>query len=495
MENEVKRIIVSLNKKNTIEGIVVVTQDGIETYGYNEEKNVEEIYKELIESLNVNKKEFKDIEKQLFENRIIVGTHKNVTVKVIKDKSAQKYSIEYANGEVTIVSFEDYSNIDEYNISLMNVLTEMCDLYGINYKNNYGKVIDENSLKQLKKMGFYSEQSIKEQELEDVSFPEEAEEVVEEEIDDNGKKLKVNWKRVIALVTVGAIFGVGFSLGRSSLGKKAKKTNTVIETNAPVDQNNVYYNPTLEPVITYTPAPTATQYLEKIYFENQDNLFKNYVKPESGRVVIKELNKNKSDSIYQRGDGGYDFRYAYLFQKRNENMEDIANAIQKINELDERVKIGDTQTLIYFENLEQYKDIREKAFIKYFSMIGNEILTSAYNNNISGIYGANEYSKLSCSETLRLIWNDDVLSVYINGNHNYIRYSELSNETKEIILNLAWTNSLVLNSNPEEYILRRDRLEDTNLPEVHYNGTWYTKQDIQNIITLKYNELEETKIK
>ena len=100
-------------------------------------------------------------------------------------------------------------------------------------------------------------------------------------------------------------------------------------------------------------------------------------------------------------------------------------------------------------------------------MIGNQIIKSAYEDDY--FRGMIDNSVKSAEEVVRLIENDEPLEVYICGCEDYICFSELSNEAKEVVLNIAWTNNLPL----------------TNT--ITYNGN--TQDDISDIILDKANEL------
>ena len=134
--------------------------------------------------------------------------------------------------------------------------------------------------------------------------------------------------------------------------------------------------------------------------------------------------------------------------------------------------------------------LSDKAFVKYFSMYGNQIIKNVYKNN--QIQGVNEYAKQSCYEVVRCIRDNQPLSVIINGQLQQIYYNDLSNKAKETVLNIAWSNYIVLNSNPDLYKISSYG-EEANIPEIHYNNEILTKSDIADILITAYEELSITK--
>lgn len=438
MNNEINKIIISVvDKKMT--GFVVIRNNSVKKYGYNDTlKKYEQEYKKSIQELvDMYKEDLSDLsEKEIIRNLIAKGkmeiTHDEIITKVTIYEDEDKFKVESTNGTIEINSI-DYYDDEEYNDLLKQYVNELYKTYGIN-KGNEEELIDLGVLKKVKRI----EKVLQDNKIANFCL--------------KNKKLVIG-----VLSTAIALTGLNYMI-HGFKGKNKSNSGSI----------PTYVEATLEPIqwSTPTPEPTQTpiQYSKDIYIVNEENIFPNYTEPSSLSLIKHDIN----------GDNTYSF-YTYdqeeLFDIRNADMSSVGNKVQSDFDLE------GSGTYIYFENAFPDLDKKDLAYIKYFSMFGNVIIKNAYvKNNIDGNYGVNDYTGLSAYEVVRLIENDIPLHVYISGQEYYIRYSSLSNEAKNIVLNIAWTNTLPLYKQA-----------------VDYEGDVYSQDAISDIILNKYDELNLTK--
>ena len=207
----------------------------------------------------------------------------------------------------------------------------------------------------------------------------------------------------------------------------------------------------MEPMETVAPL----EYFKEIAFVGMDN----YKDTCSDTILIEKLNGEQ----YEIYDENYNSSET-LIEIRNQNMSSVGNYVQSY------IPIKDKGIYIYHENIFN-NNLRDKAFVKYFSMIGNQIIKSAYEDDY--FRGIVDNAVKSAEDVVSLIENNEPLEVYICGERQFIYFDELSHEAKEMVLNIAWTNNLPL----------------SNIKT--YNG--HTQDDISDIILNKANELDMIK--
>ena len=172
---------------------------------------------------------------------------------------------------------------------------------------------------------------------------------------------------------------------------------------------------------------------------------------------------------------------------RYANLDAIENKIQS------NIDFNENGTYIYFENLFNDYPLADRAFIKYFSMLGNQIIKSAYvDNNFGDKNGTNKFVKKSCYEFIRCVRDNEPLYVFINKEKYSVYYNDLSYEAKSALLNIVWANYTPLNSYPKLYKEDENR-EESLLTEFKYNDELITKADVADIIANAYNELTLSK--
>ena len=439
MNNEIKKIFISVVDKR-MTGFVVVRNNSVKKYGYNGtlENYKQEYRKSIKELVDMYQEDLGDLsEKDVIRNLIAMGkveiTNEDIITKVTLYEDEDKFQVESTDGTIDINSM-DYYDEEEYNELLEEYINKLFTTYDIK-NGNEEELINLGVLKKVKNF----ERVLKDNKITNFCL--------------KNKKLVIG-----ILSTAIALTGLNYMIHSKSKNKSnSGATKTYVEA-------------TLEPIQiptstpTVSPTPTPIQYSKDIYIVNEENIFPNYIEPDSPSLIKHDINGENTYSFYT-----YD--QEELFDIRNADMSSIGNRIQSNFDLE------GSGTYIYFENAFPDLDKKDLAYVKYFSMFGNVIIKEAYvKNNINGNYGVNDYTGLSAYEVVRLIENDIPLHVYISGQEYYIRYSSLSNEAKNIVLNIAWTNTLPLYKQA-----------------VDYDGCVYSQDAISDIILNKYDELNLTK--
>ncbi len=445
MKNEIKKIILSMKDKK-LNGIIVQRENSINTYGYNKDNDEELLdeYSNLVRELKEQyKDELTDLNDQDAVNKLyLLGkleySDKNLITKITNyvdaDQNPIKFIVTKTNGQEEI-KLEDCFDDDDYIVKFKDKLVEMCNTYDIELDSK-DDLTDE-FIDKLCDIGLFEDkQEGKIVDSEDlVSTKEVPKEIL---TDAKIKNFVMNHKLLSGLIAAGVI---GLILSTHGCGKKAQKNvevsevknndyqeEQVIDTydfDDTVINENIYKEelPTVEPI----------EYFKEIAFENEHYIFPSYIETGKSTLIASEYNGNNyyiNDNYYGDKDN--------LIEIRNENMSNVANYIQS------NINIKDKGIYIYHENLFNY-DLRDKAFVKYFSMFGNQIIKNAYQNKKYDLVIDNAIR--SDEELIRLINDGEPLEAIILGERQDIYYNELSQEAKEMVLNLAWTNNLPLSKN------------------------------------------------
>lgn len=478
---KIMKVIMSFNEDKTIKKIVVVTENQIERYTCDSLSKEEliNIYNQCIKELvNDYKEELNGLSQKeklnkLVELKLLERNEDNLIVHIIESEDPVKFDVKYENGQKEYN--ENDMDTEEYMVEYAGTLKDICETYGIKMTNH------DEIISKLEKLGLYSK--YEEKKLLPVVIKE-----------NKVSNLSVREKWILGILGTGVVAAIvygGIELLKNNHNDDNHDKNTIelqsIETPTPTPYDNaletdsiVFEQSTVVPTPEPTPfIPTPTPYVKEIYIANEENIFPNYVEAEDKSIVIKETN---GFSFYGNND---DLDHA--IEIRNQNMDSLENHIQS------NIDINDKGYYIYFENMFNDSDIEDKAFVKYFSMFGNQIIKCGYvDNNFGGNTGVNNYSMLSCMEVVHRIRDNHPIEVYINGEKKCIYYSNLSTKAKNAVLNIAWSNYTVLNSNPELYKIS-DLGEEANVPEIHYDDEVLTKSDIANILTAAYEELSMVK--
>ena len=474
MKNYIKKIVVSTNDDNTIKGILVIRENSVEKYGYKEETNkpLEDIYSEsVVELINQNKEKYDGLKNQQIvnilndEGKILVN--ENYMMKITEYVEPIKFVVSYENQDVEVK--EEGLDTDKYNEEYRNYLEDLCDTYNIPFDNI------EEAINTLTTLGLY-EKKVPKKELVTV--------LKENKV----KNFIANHSVISKLVGAGLLLAL-VAVGAKSCSKQKENDNTKniisFESQATPAPTSTPYEEVLEKdefvfIEETTPEPTIVP--KEISFDNEDSYFSDLVKPSSDVVVMKDLAGREYGNDY--------ISVESLIEIRNQNIDSIENRIQS------NIEIEDAGMYIYFENLFNDFDLTEKAYVKYFSMMGNEIINRGYDNNIyRADRGVQFYSKLSCTEVVRLIRNNQPLKMNIYGQEQYVYFSNLSREAKEVILYIVWSNYTCLNRNSDEYF-EEDQYklhENATVPEIEYGQEVFSKADIADIITRAYDKLSYSK--
>ena len=466
MENTIKKIILSTKDKGLI-GIIVVREYSVEKYGYGkdtvnlfEKKN--ELYSELCNQHQDDLKKSKatTLIKQynaLKRMGAIVETEDKVITKVTirynDEEKLEKLIKEYTEGEAIEKTTDDFYDEKDFRTECDNSLLELYNTYGIYAENTndlYNKYYNLGLLK-IAKVKSKKNRSAEEK---------------EEYAGSKIKNFAIRHKVISGIAAIGAL--VLITTGIKGCSKNKSQNNK--ESSSPVAIYAVATNvptplPTSTPVILKEmPTVEPIECLKEIYIKGEEKLFSKYVEPESDMLIMKDVDGSK----YYLYESDSEYSFENLNAYRNENLSSVGNYVQS------KIRIGDIGRYIYYENKFSDYDIRDKAYVKYFSMMGNSLIKSAYEEkSLSNILN---YAKLSDLEVVRLIRDDEPLCVYINGVEKGISFSELSRDAKETVLNIAWTNNLPLYKNI-----------------VSYNNHNYNQDNISDIILGKYNDLNKIK--
>ena len=456
MKNEIKKIILTMNDEKSLKGLVVVRENSVEKIGYGKISN-EELLKKYSKLVSELKEEYKDeldgLDSRQSVNKLynlgkLEYSDKKIITKITNylDESENpiKFVVTSTDGEEEIKLSDCYDDKD-YILKFKDKMVEMCNTYNIEL-DSQDDVTDE-FIENLEKMGLLENKQ--EEKIIRETLPETGEKSTElnKEVltDAKIKNFFVNHKLLAGLITAGV---VGLILSTHGCHKK-EDTKTIINDTP----NDNYEEETVEWNVVEDTLPTVEpiEYFKEIAFPNMVD----YVDTVSDNVIVETLD----GSTYNADDYYYGDKDT-LIEIRNTNMSNVANYVQS------DIAIKDQGSYIYHENL--FNDnLKDKAYVKYFSMIGNQIIRSAYQDNY--FRGILDNSVKSDEEVVRLINNDEPLEVCICGQMEYIRYSELSKSAKEMVLNIAWTNNLPLSR--------------TILP------SGYTQDDISEIILDKSNDL------
>ena len=453
MKNEIKKVLLSMNDK-TLKGLVVIRENEIQTYGYGKISNDELLnkYSNLINELKEqNKDEVKDLTGQEVVNKLyslgkLEYNHGEIITKITNYIDASENPIKFVvtktYGQEEIKLADCYDEKD-YMSKLKNKLVEMCNTYNIELDSEDD--ITNEFFNNLEKLGIYEDKQ--EGKVIEEVVPT-IEEKTKKEIltDAKIKNFVANHKILSGLIAAGILFTL---IKVPGCHKVINKSNTEdVKTDNSIEDQMDY-------VVEELPTTEPLEYFSEIAFLDMDG----YKDTCCDTILVEKVNGRQYD-IYDEYYGNLDT----LIDIRNENMSNIANYIQSY------IPVNDKGKYIYHENL--FNDnLRDKAFVKYFSMIGNQIIKSAYEDDY--FKGIIDNTIRSAEDVVSLIENDEPLEVCICGERQYIYFSELSREAKEVVLNIAWANNLPL----------------TNTTT--YNG--HTQDDISEIILAKSEELEMIK--
>ena len=480
MKNEIKKIIISTENKKQV-GITVVRENSIERYGYGKhsEEAQFDIYNKLYSEIKTKyKSELLGLTETQIANKlrsklkVIEYSEEKLISNIIAhldtDDAIDEFTIQYINGETETKTLNDFYDLEQIDVEYDMKLFKLCRMYGINV-NSVDDINDDiikklESLKLIKmtnkknknrtetKKASSSKNKTTKKDIESSEVEKEKSSEVSDTTNDKSsstvttkariKNFVMNHKVLSGVLLAGTVILVTTIPGCS---KKNNKNVIDFSNIKPViDETDesmefVFDNSANESVMLIDEIPTfePIEFFKEIYINGEEKLFENYNEPESNTLVMRDIDGAEYYLDNQFfADNSFEFNMKYLGAIRNETMSNISNYVQG------GFDIGDTGRYIYFENMFNDFDNKDKAYVKYFSMMGNAIIKSVYEEN--SLDNLKKYLKLSGFEAIRLIRDDEPLCVYINGNEEWVSFSDLSYDAQEAVLNIAWTNNLPL---------------------------------------------------
>ena len=471
MEN-INNIIISFDNEKKLNKLVVVKEDKIERY-YSKDISQEDLlvlYANFVGELEEQHAEelegLTDKEKvnKLAKMKLIQRNENNMIINLEEYEEPVKFIVSYEEGQKEFN--EESLDTEEYTVEYAGTLKDICETYGINITNH------DEIISKLKKLGLYSkhDEKVKESLLTSV--------IKKNKI----SKLTIKDKWFLGILGAGTLAlitsGIVGSIKKNNKENEDNKTTMELATIAPtptpyeevVEESVLFFEE-----VTPEPTPMPTPYIPQQEETNVEDASLGCSAPNK-TTLIKEVNGNRSYDVNQT--------YFDIIELRNQNTDSIENNIQS------NIPITDTGYYIYYENLFNDAPKTEKLFVNYFSMFGNHIIRCGYKDyNYEDML---KYSKNSCHEVVKYIRDNKPLTLYINGEETKIYYNDLSNKAKNIVLNIAWSNYTVLNSNPDLYKLSNYG-EKADIAEINYEDEIITKSDIADILIDAYNDLSMTK--
>ena len=383
---------------------------------------------------------------------------------------------------------ERYSRKNLSNDEIMRIYTNYVNILKNQYKIQLdGLNTDKEQVNKLASLGVIE----RNEHFFDYDEPENDNEVEDNYVESSKiKNFIVNHPYISAAIVTGATFVIvhsGIKLAKKNYNTKDNKNKTTMELQLPEETKKPEFEfvqetkaPRITPKHTVTSKTTVKpkDTSSKISFLYHNSNF-TYPEPSSNKILMRKVNGEEYFSFNDNLES--------LMEIRNYNMDSVANKVQS------DIEIDNDGMYIYYENLFNDYDIKDKAFVKYFSRFGNQIIKCAYqDNNFDLELGVNKFAKQSCYDFIRYVRDNEPLSVYIDDIKQDIYYSELSKDAKEAVLNIAVANYTALNSYPELYKDDPDR-EESLIIEINYKNEEITKADVLDIIINAYNELHLTK--
>ena len=467
MEN-IKKVLLSIEDDNIIKKIVIIRESKIERY-YSKDNSQEDLYKiysqcvkklneqyaSELEGLTINEKVAKLVKLGKIESK-----KANLIIKLEPNVEERKFVVTYEDG---IKEFSEATvGEDKFNNLYDDIFKELCATYCVDFS-DYTKTVEK-----LEELGLYKE--FCKTKSGDLPTVEKKHKI---------RNLILNKKLLYGILGTGTlalmIYGGAKLLKNDSNSQNNVKDDTVDLTVPEVTEMPKFE---FEPVEEVTYEEESMGYVPEIYILNEESNFPGYKEPSGKCILIADVNGSEYFGLNESLDE--------LMEIRNANMSDIENSIQS------DISLEDQGKYIYFENLFNDYDLADKAFVKYFSMLGNQIIKCAYQDGINySKKDIQKYSKQSCYDVVRCIRDNEPLSIYLNGHREDLYYSNLSRKAKEVVLNIVFANYAPLNTNSDFYHTEEQMNlgEEASVIEFRYNNEYITKSDIANIILNAYNEL------
>ncbi len=469
MENKIIKVILSM-AQNTLRGIIVQREHTVKKYGYGKisHNQLLEKYSEIARELKKQYiKEIDGLSEQDAINKLyLMGKFQYNRDNLITNVTIYDENTENEKMKVVYEDKTEYinKNNSDYDQRKEMIIKELCS--------NFDIKDDNDRLNKLKFSGLYKIKTNSEK--------------IEKVIKENKiEKLKIRNKKILSAILAGAITVTGIGIGIAKFNRKNNNSNsfnnkveTLLDkpndTKVPTiyediirneEHNNsemidIFNSPTISPTSTIKPTTKPTVFetntikpssspaiifnnkIKNIHFINENEYFMNYEDIIDSKIIAKKIN-------------GFNF---YIEKDKINRIIKNMNALRQDNLLNTNDK-NNVRILVFYEKLLTLDDEKSKAFVKYFSMIGNEIIL-----NLDNLNNKNDYAILSSSEVIRLIRDNEPLVCYINGKREQIYFSEIEKEAQDMVLNIAWLNNSIL----------------TN--DIQYNDINISKEKIYDII-------------
>ena len=457
-----EKLIVIEGNNGEILGIVTLSQDGATKLGFgaSNDENKElfntlmnklmKIHPEGLEEL-ISKKDAKGIVKVLSEKGYYIRTKENIITKINVNNDEGHFEVVYADEQVKKVKKTDFAKDEDYVKAYEEYIDKLKKNYKIKNTGNYHLI---QTIGEKDKADEYDSDD-------DFDF-----------VDDDDKKkkgiknLKIS-KKLIAIVTAGAILLVG--KGISKLGKKEEgpMPNPTPTVTQEVDEDTLT---TAIPTAVPTVKPTAisldddfySQDYQVSYMTDEERLLEptpypiqavdTIDSPELWAYIYPEY-----EETVNVGDVDIDsLNIEKLYEVSYNNMWDLSNYV--FNGASNK-NLETTPMRIHFEKIIQGLSAVDKAYIKYFNDLRNEIVYQGFDlSNSEAVKKCNHYAVY---ELVRCVINDNPLRLNVNGRQVLVRYSELGYEAQEAISNICWGNYLLMGTDTIEFngeLYNQDRL-------------------------------------
>ena len=445
MRNEINKIIITLDNNKLID-LVVLENNNVKRYSLKDmtnDKLMEQYTKAVLKIKRSCYKELEGLDSQsainklCSLNKIIINNDKLLTE---IDIDFDKFTVFY-DKEFKVFYRNDFKDTNSYNNELKKHLNELTIKYNMS--------IDE--LKRFHILRDYKALN----------------KVVK---DNHVRNLLIN-KRVLSGIVAStiALSGIGYGISRLFRSKDDIKLSgvrkDVYESVAPNPTKEVYPKVSDElwadsGIIFDEPieTPTPDMLSKEIYFESEHAIFGDYLEYNDPSLIATQLGKR---NYFINGDSSEDIK---MFNELR---------INDMLSICENTKNEDS-CYIYYEKGFKYENLKEKAFIKYFSMLGNNIIRYAYSDekNTDKLNEAIDYNII---EYLKYIKDDMPLIFNIYGQKQKVRFSDLSYKAKTYLLNIVWLNNITFKNR-----------------EIEYLGVHFNQSDIYgNIVAMSNPELSK----
>lgn len=443
MENKIVKINLNFDTDG-VKSIVVVRENKIETR--TNPNYFLQVFASLFNEIRNSNSEYKNLSEEELKNKLQEkGLLKEYSKLYIKNVQVDNDGITIINSNdekerIDKASTEDYDNIYDSTIDSL--------------RSYYGDV-------DFEKLGLLVDNRKKEKNIK------------KENNDLKGvKNIKIT-KKMIALVTTGALLLMGASgyVGHLLTNRNSQKENHKSQNNIEWEFTTPTPTPeliTVTPTVTATSLPTPTPTVQPtptappIIYNQPEVSFTQLEDDPNSQVLAIEIYDGYV-TPHEYSDSDFDCSIDNLVNIRLQNTSDLASHINNPNENPDLITTG---TFIFYEKF--FQDQEDRAYIEYFSKIGNEIIYHAfYNNNMDT---AREYIQVANYEIVRCIRDLEPVKVNINGEERYVTYDDLTPNAKQLVLNIAYATSYALTSDNFEYNNEIIDKEDTQMIIIDANN-------------------------